>query len=242
MARKAWLTGDGVGTGYICRYLRIPNDYTVMSALNGALIVLGNAENWQQFGTMTPDEMANLFNNIIDDYFKSEGCMIGTIVTYITQSPPNHVLPCDGGTYNQADYPQLYDVLDPAFKGVGTFTLPDMNGRFLRGVDATNTIGTLGGQDKVTLTVGQLPPHSHTSPPHAHTSPPHAHSEQGAIVMAGEIGAGIPFAYATAVPSVTGLASAVINPETVTINDTGNGEEVPTVPPFVAVKYGVWAR
>lgn len=242
MKRKAWLTGDGVGTGYICRTLRIPNDITVMSALNGALVILGDENNWEQFGTMSPQEMAKIFNTIIDEYFKSEGCMLGTIVTYITQNPPTHVLPCDGGTYNRADYPLLYDVLDPIFKGVDTFTLPDMNGRFLRGVDTSNPIGTQGGNEAVSLTVAQLPPHSHTSPPHAHTSPPHSHTEQGAIVMAGEIGAGIPFAYATAVPSVTGLASVSINPETVTINDTGNGEDVPIIPPFVAVKYGVWAR
>lgn len=47
-------------------------------------------------------------------------------------------LPCDGGSVKQADYPDLHLAIGGAFgkdDGGGTFSLPDLRGRFLRGAD-----------------------------------------------------------------------------------------------------------
>jgi microcystin-dependent protein len=50
-------------------------------------------------------------------------------------------LPCDGSEFKKSDYPDLYAVITIAFGGDkdrGTFNLPDMRGRFLRGVDESS--------------------------------------------------------------------------------------------------------
>jgi hypothetical protein len=47
-------------------------------------------------------------------------------------------LPCDGRSVKQSDYPDLYQTIGGAFgkdERGGTFDLPDLRGRFLRGVD-----------------------------------------------------------------------------------------------------------
>jgi len=46
-------------------------------------------------------------------------------------------LPCDGSPVAIASYPDLYAVIGTAWggDGIGTFNIPDLRGRFLRGVD-----------------------------------------------------------------------------------------------------------
>jgi len=57
----AWLTGDTIPETTTCRVIRIPDDPTFRRALSGALLELTKAENWEQFGTLTPEEQASAF-------------------------------------------------------------------------------------------------------------------------------------------------------------------------------------
>lgn len=60
-------------------------------------------------------------------------------------------LPCDGASYRRSEFPDLYHTLGVAFgKGEGgddTFNVPDLRGRFVRGVDEKGADGKPTGND-----------------------------------------------------------------------------------------------
>lgn len=83
---------------------------------------------------------------------------------------PYGCLLCDGATYEKADYPDLYAALAPAFiVDSETFVVPDLRDRFVYGAGGDRAIGDVGGEAGHTLTVGELPSHSHTIPATATT-------------------------------------------------------------------------
>jgi microcystin-dependent protein len=52
-------------------------------------------------------------------------------------------LPCDGSAVSRKEYNELFDVISTTFgsgDGVGTFLLPDLRGRFLRGLDTSGNV------------------------------------------------------------------------------------------------------
>lgn len=75
---------------------------------------------------------------------KDEVCPIGAIQSFAFSSVPAGWLACDGSIVQIADYPSLYAVIGDTFgKSVnGTFLLPDLRGRFIRGLDEEGTIDT----------------------------------------------------------------------------------------------------
>lgn len=83
---------------------------------------------------------------------------VGTVVSNIfSQSPlPTGWLPCDGSTFDNTQYPQLYQMLGN--KNV----LPDLRGYFLRGLDPSGKVDP-DGATRVPLSVqpDQFASHTH---------------------------------------------------------------------------------
>jgi microcystin-dependent protein len=244
-----WLTPNApTPTEYICRRLRIPNDVDLVAAFNGALVLLTRESNWEAFGSRTPAETAELCQSIFLDYLESDMCLVGSIIAYASAQPPNDVLECDGSVYLRANYPTLYDKLDPAFIiDADTFFVPDLRGRMVVGVGAgsglsTRTPGEIGGAETVTLAVSQIPAHTHTTQPHTHTNAPHFHSEgTTSPILVSELPDPV-FPAAIGALGVTSAESVAIDPTTVTVDDAGGGEEHENMPPFIALRYGIIAR
>lgn len=82
---------------------------------------------------------------------------VGTVVSNIfNQTPlPTGWLPCDGSTFDNTQYPQLYQMLGN--KNV----LPDLRGYFLRGLDPSGKIDP-DGANRAALSVQQDQFASHT--------------------------------------------------------------------------------
>ena len=141
--------------------------------------------------------------------------MVGA-VSYFLGNLPSGWLALDGSTYDQADYPELTTKLDSQYRndGNGTFTLPDMGGLFVTGAGSSYSLGDLGGASDVTLTVGELPIHSHTY------TPPVANVDLEAPGVPDVLAAGV------GVPTQTG--------------STGDGDAHENLPPFVALNYGIF--
>lgn len=251
-----FLTPNSLPTGFVCRQLHIPDDPEWLEVVNGALVELIKAYNWEAFGTVTPVQAAERMQAMFLEYLESS-CLIGAIMPYGTIQPPDNTLPCDGSLHQRDDYPKLYDRLESALiVDGGSFRTPDLRGRFVLAADVDNQPLDEGGESEITLTVGQMPEHGHTSPPHGHSnlphdhvSPPHFHTE--VIPTPTVINGGIeaPAAGAVPTPSVTGAASAIISPNSitigdtaVTINSTGGGEAHPNMPPFTALNYCIVAK
>jgi microcystin-dependent protein len=87
---------------------------------------------------------------------RAQACGVppGTIIAYAGETIPAGWLVADGRPLRQSDYPSLYDAirsahgagLDESGIKVGDFNLPDLRGRFLRGVDLSQT-GVSTGRD-----------------------------------------------------------------------------------------------
>lgn len=61
----------------------------------------------------------------------------GTILPYGGKTVPNGYLPCDGSAVSRTTYKDLHEAIEENFgqgDGLTTFNVPDLRGRFLRGV------------------------------------------------------------------------------------------------------------
>lgn len=154
--------------------------------------------------------------------------LVGFIMPIVTLEIPQGSLLCDGSTYLRADYPNLYDALSPVFIiDSDSFTVPDMQDRFIMGASPTNTAGSTGGSDTITQTIAQMPTHSHTNSPHSHT-------EVTATPTIVSVGLEPPVPAAVPGAGITGATS-------VSIDSTGGGDPMTITPPFVALRYVVIA-
>lgn len=157
--------------------------------------------------------------------------MLGTILWTAAADIPYNMLLCDGTTYPRADYPALYDALDPIFQvDADHFMVPDLRGRFAMSPDDTHTIGTTGGSFNAALEVANLPAHSHDA---TVTDTGHVHTEIAAVPTIINGGLEAPAIAAEAVPDLTGLAFTGIG---VSIGDTGSGDSFDVTPPYQVLK------
>jgi len=218
--RSRWLTPDAPASGYICRLLRIPNSVECAAIVNGALDDLQNPGNFEEYGTLTPQQTADLFAQMFDDYRVDRGCMIGTIFAYATTDTPTGALACDGTTYLRVDYPALYAVLaTPFITDADHFIVPDLRGRTVVGTGTgsgltARALNDSGGEENHALTAGEGPSHRHGYI---------VYSTPGLAAAPGELPVVIP------------------TPSGVFTNFDGANTPHNTMQPFRALKYAIWA-
>jgi microcystin-dependent protein len=111
---------------------------------------------------------------------------VGQIAQFGGAAAPAGWVLCDGSAVSRAAYPDLFAVIGTAFgagDGATTFNVPNFNGRTPVGVGTAtatgataHTLGQLGGEEKHTLIVAELAPHSHGSVT-GNDSPDHSHQQ-----------------------------------------------------------------
>lgn len=154
--------------------------------------------------------------------------MIGAIIPIATIDIPDNCLLCDGSSYSKADYPDLYNMIDGAYILSGTsFYVPDLRSAFVLGAGLGFAVGDTGGEKEHTLSVAEMPTHSHSTIPHSHTE---------IVPVATIVNGGLeaPANSAIPSPSSTGLS-------TVTVNDNGGDMPHNNMPPYHALRYVIIA-
>lgn len=92
----------------------------------------------------------------------------GSISMYAGSTAPTGYLLCDGSAVSRTTYSALFTAIGTAYgagDGSTTFNVPNLKGRVPVGYDSSqtefNALGKTGGAKTHTLTVAQLPSHSH---------------------------------------------------------------------------------
>lgn len=213
-----YITPPNTPVGTVCWRVLVPNDDTAIAAFLGQLSELYQEVNWEQDGGISVAETAALFDTMYETLETGCGNMLGSLVHYVTTSPPPSVLPCDGTQYLRTDYPDLYAVLPPSLIiDADNFITPDVEDKFLLGAGITYPVEDVGGEADVTLTEAQLPAHSH------------GYNYPNIIVQFNTGGA----------PNSDLLGSPPLSLQTTTV---GNGEAHNNLPPYVAYRVGIIAK
>jgi microcystin-dependent protein len=169
---------------------------------------------------------------------------IGEIRIFAGNFAPQGWLPCDGRLLAISQNNALFSLLGTTYGGNGqtTFGLPDLRGRVVVSFGqapgrANYAQGETGGQENLTLSVNQLPSHTHTA------------TVAVAVNAAVPRGPSTATSPAGAVPGPTTSPSYVAAPDgstkmnagMVTVGVTnaavGSGALIPTLPPFQVINY-----
>jgi len=204
---------------------RVPADESWLAQVRGALTPLMYAANFEQFGDLTPDEMADTWRPIILEFFNEVQFMvpIGVVLEYAGHSCPDGFLWADGSLVSRTTYAALFaaiGVVHGAGDGVSNFALPDRRSRVAVGSDDSNplfeTPGAVGGEVNHTLTIAQLPivtviqnSHNHTQNSHNHTQNSHDHALFGNLLSAAGTARRQPIGASGSDNVVVGSATAV---------------------------------
>lgn len=76
MSKHGWLTPNEIPEATTCRSLLIPDDVDIVAAVSGALLPLTKQYNWEQFGTVTPEEIAEAMMTMYVAWL-SDACAAG---------------------------------------------------------------------------------------------------------------------------------------------------------------------
>jgi microcystin-dependent protein len=163
----AWVTPDDPPGEQICIGVWLPSGTEYEACLKGAILSLTEAENWEQ---VTGETVAVVSQAFFDAYQKTlewRPCVpIGAVMNWTTHTAPDGWLFCDGSAHLQTgEYADLFAVIGTTYGGGGVnFQLPDIEGRFIRGIADGGNLGFKAGKNAITLTEAQLPAHDHSIP------------------------------------------------------------------------------
>ena len=185
-------------------------DLALLPDIGDAITQLSIANNWVEIGDTVDDILAAVFETVTDYY---NVMLVGLVSTFLASIPVGW-LQLDGSTHLKADYPILWERLPSQLRTPTDFTLPDLTDVFINGATNEGEIGDEGGSNSYSLTVDQLPAHTHTEIP--------------AVLGVDVGGAGPPLPSSTpGTPIPTG--------------STGSGASINNRPAFVEMLFAVYA-
>ncbi len=174
---------------------------------------------------------------------------IGVVVPFAGNFAPQNWMFCKGQALPIAEYEALFTIIGTIYggDGVNTFALPNLIGRVAihsgQGADMQNYIaGENGGQEKVSITVNNLPVHTHALTGTITGNPPCSDSAGTTSMPENNYPAiinGAAAQYSTSASDTISMGGAVIT-TTTPLAPVVNGEQkepINTMSPFLAMNY-----
>lgn len=164
------------------------------------------------------------------------GIPAGSILAWTAIAIPANWLECNGQAVDRDDYSDLFAIIGTQY-GVGdgstTFNVPDLRGRVITGYDSGqtefNALGKQGGAKTHTLTISEMPSHTHIQNAHSH-NPIIAVTNGGNASTYRSI-------FATNSPFWGYDANNAVQSTTATNQNTGGGDPHNNLQPYGTEKY-----
>ncbi len=161
---------------------------------------------------------------------------LGSILPMAFPFAPRGWASCEGQTMQIAQNTALFSLLGTKYGGNGqtTFCLPDLRGRMVIGQGQgpglpSYQVGQSGGSSQATLTVNQLPAHTHQVVAKANSFGATTGDPANAF-----FGGGGPTIYDTAWDN-----TSTMNPACMTASPTGGSQPFSILNPYVAMYYNI---
>jgi len=96
-----WLTPNDFGEGDTCRPLFIPDTSEWLAIVSGAILDLTKKFNWQEFGTLTPDECAERMQEMLSAYYEGvcNDCVLPDDIPVLRLDETGQVQQYSGGEW-----------------------------------------------------------------------------------------------------------------------------------------------
>jgi len=174
-----YLAPEEIPAETVCYTVILPNHAQYLYAARELLSRLAFLEVWDTNENTIEDwEAAGLGGEIaIEVCEEAEPPMsipISGTILWWNPALPDGFIECDGSLHNIATYPELFALLGYYFGGADDwFQLPEPSGRMIVGAGASpfNSVGNTGGSETHTLTIAEMPAHTHNLVFSASTGP-----------------------------------------------------------------------
>lgn len=190
--------------------------------------------NDKMFGTL------KLYNSSLNKWVYVRVNEIGDLKYSARAQDHNEWVICDGRSLLKADYPELFGVIGTSFGSDDglSFCIPDIRGRVPGAVGeveglTSRSLGDVIGEETTTLTVNNLPSHTHTGTTNSAGDHAHTYVRPTDNVSVTEIGGSQAAQFDNMTTQNTGIAGA--HTHTFTTNETGNNESFSRFQPTLFV-------
>ena len=172
--------------------------------------------------------------------------MLGTMCLFAGNFAPRGFAFTDGQLLSIAQNSALFSILGTTYGGDGstTFALPDTRGRVIVGPRqgaglSTYALGQRGGQERVALTLNEMPSHSHAATTTVSVTANGQSANGNQDGPAGNVWANKPRGaqYSTQAPNVTMAAGALTATATTAVAAAGGSQAHENRPPYIAINY-----
>jgi len=109
--KRAFLTANAPQVGaFLYKMVVLPQSSEFVHLLVGAMVALTESANYEQFGDLSPDEMAEYFNVVLESMRDVPMEAVGTFVESLRVTAPPNWIACYGQDEAMADWPELMEV------------------------------------------------------------------------------------------------------------------------------------
>jgi len=170
---------------------------------------------------------------------------LGTILSFAFDFAPKGWASCTGALLGIQTNQALFSLLGTTYggNGVSTFALPNLQGRTLLGTGVSNPMGEILGTPSVTMTVANMPTHTHPSVTASTISVP-AYSDTGNTtnpsgnVLSVTNGINI-YANVASDPSKAPDGTMAPSNATTTVGTMGGSQPFSTMSPYLVMNYSI---
>ena len=156
-----WSLGDIINANKSNKLLIIRGTTDEITNINDNNLVKGSVI----FDETLNEILLNVGTSSSIDWKNFDTDPIGMTKIWPSEVIPENWLSCNGDAISRTDYSDLFDLLASQYgngDGSDTFNLPNINNnKFIRASDGDINLGVTGGEERVTLTLAQLPDHTH---------------------------------------------------------------------------------